>query len=106
MESHENHSAIDYARRAIALAESWTNHLILSTASNVLGTARLIIGDDSGWADLERSLQLALANGFQEQAARAYNNLSAMCVSRRQYGKAARFLSAGLRTARSATWIS
>ena len=96
MESHENHSAIDFAHRAIALAVAWTDHLILSNASNVLGTARLIIGDDSGWADLELSLQLSLANGYQEQAARAYNNLSAMAVSRRQYDKAARYLSAGL----------
>ena len=70
--------------------------MILSAASSVLGTARLIIGDDSGWADLERSLQLALANGFQEQVASAYTDLSAMAVSRRQYNEAARFLSAGL----------
>ena len=96
MESHENHSAIDFAHRAISLAAAWTDHLILSNASNVLGTARLIIGDDSGWADLERSLQLALANGYQEQAARAYANLSAMAVSRRRYDEAARYLSAGL----------
>jgi DNA-binding CsgD family transcriptional regulator len=96
MESHENDSAIEFAHRAIALAETWTDHLILSTASSVLGTARLIIGDDSGWADLERSLQLALANGFQEQAAGAYTDLSAMAVSRRRYNEAARFLSAGL----------
>jgi DNA-binding CsgD family transcriptional regulator/tetratricopeptide (TPR) repeat protein len=96
MESHENDSAIEFAHRAIALAETWTDHLILSSASSVLGTARLIIGDDSGWADLERSLQLALANGFQEQAASAYTDLSAMAVSRRRYNEAARFLSAGL----------
>jgi DNA-binding CsgD family transcriptional regulator len=96
MESHENESAIEFAHRAIALAETWTDPLILSTASSVLGTARLIIGDDSGWADLERSLQLALAHGFQEQAASAYTDLSAMAVSRRQYDQAARFLNAGL----------
>ncbi|MHB8723048.1 MAG: helix-turn-helix transcriptional regulator [Steroidobacteraceae bacterium] len=96
MESHENDSAIEFAHRAIALAETWTDHLILSTASSVLGTARLIIGNDSGWADLERSLQLALANGLQEQAASAYTDLSAMAVSRRQYNEAARFFSAGL----------
>jgi DNA-binding CsgD family transcriptional regulator len=96
MESHENDSAIEFAHRAIALAETWKDHLILSIASSVLGTARLIIGDDAGWADLERSLQLALANGFQEQAACAYTDLSAMAVSRRQYDEAARFLSAGL----------
>ena len=32
MESHENDSAIDFSQRAIALAETWANHLILSTA--------------------------------------------------------------------------
>jgi DNA-binding CsgD family transcriptional regulator len=96
MESHKNHSAIEFAHRAIALAETWTDHLIPSTALGILGTARLIIGNDSGWADLERSLQLALANGFQEQAAAAYTNLSAMAVSRRKYNEAAGFLSAGL----------
>jgi DNA-binding CsgD family transcriptional regulator/tetratricopeptide (TPR) repeat protein len=96
MESHENESAIEFARRAIVLAEIWTDNLIVSMASSVLGTARLILGDDSGWADLERSLRLALANGFQEQAARAYTNLSAMAVSRRRYHEAARYLSSGI----------
>jgi DNA-binding CsgD family transcriptional regulator/tetratricopeptide (TPR) repeat protein len=96
MESHDNHSAIEFAHRAIVLAEVWTDHRTLSMASSVLGTARLIIGDDSGWADLERSLQLALAHGLQEQAASAYTNLSAMAVSRRQYSEAARFLSSGI----------
>src|SRR5581483_4877895 len=96
MESHDNDSAISFARRAIALAQPWSDHLILSDALNVLGTARLIVGDDSGWADLERSLQLALADGFHEHAARAYTDLSAMAVSRRRYEEAARYLSAGL----------
>jgi len=96
MESHENDSAIEFAQRAIALAETWEDNQILSSASSALGTARLIIGDDSGWADLERSLQLGLAHGLQEQAAGAYTDLSAMAVSRRQYGQAARYLSAGL----------
>jgi DNA-binding CsgD family transcriptional regulator/tetratricopeptide (TPR) repeat protein len=96
MESHENRSAIEFAQRAIAFAEAQMDNLILSTAFNVLGLARLIIGDDLGWADIERALQLALVNGFQEQAARGYNNMSAMAVSRRQYDKAARLLRAGL----------
>jgi DNA-binding CsgD family transcriptional regulator/tetratricopeptide (TPR) repeat protein len=96
MESHDNQSAIEFAHRAIVLAEIWTDHRTLSTASNVLGLARLIIGDDCGWADLERSLRLALAHGLQEQAACAYTNLSAMAVSRRRYSEAARFLSSGI----------
>jgi DNA-binding CsgD family transcriptional regulator/tetratricopeptide (TPR) repeat protein len=96
MESHDNESAIEFAQRAITLAEIGTDNLIVSAASSVLGTARLIIGDDLGWADLERCLRLALAHGFQEQAASAYTNLSAMAVSRRRYCEAAGYLSAGI----------
>jgi DNA-binding CsgD family transcriptional regulator len=57
---------------------------------------RLIGGDTAGWADLDRSLQLALAGGFQDRVAWTYTNLSAMAVSRRQYEQASRYLSAGL----------
>jgi DNA-binding CsgD family transcriptional regulator/tetratricopeptide (TPR) repeat protein len=96
MEAHQADSSIDWARRAIALAESWANDEILSHALDTLGTMRLIVGDVSGWADLDRSLQLALAGGFQEQVARAYTNLSAMAVSRRQYDQASGYLCAGL----------
>jgi hypothetical protein len=49
---------------------------ILSHALNTLGTVRLIGGDASGWADLDRSLQLALTGGFQEQVVGAYTNLA------------------------------
>jgi len=96
MEAHEASSAIDWAQRAIALAEPWGNADILSHALKTLGTVRLIEGDTKGWADLERSLQLAHAGGSQEQVADAYANLGAMAVSRRQYAQASRYLSAGL----------
>jgi DNA-binding CsgD family transcriptional regulator len=96
MESHENGSAIEFAQRAIVLAQAWADNLILTDALSVLGTARLILGDSAGWADLERGLQLALAGGLQEQVASAYTDLSAMAVSRRQYDQAARYLGAGL----------
>jgi DNA-binding CsgD family transcriptional regulator len=96
MESHQNDSAIAYAQRAIVLAEACSNDRIISESLNALGTARLIVGDDSGWPDLERSLRLALSGGFHQQVASAYTALSAMAVSRRQYGRAASYLSAGL----------
>jgi DNA-binding CsgD family transcriptional regulator/tetratricopeptide (TPR) repeat protein len=96
MEAHEAESAIDLAQHAIALAESWRNDEILSDALNTLGIVRLIAGDVSGWADLERSLQLALAGGLQEHVANAYTNLAAMAVSRREYDRARRYLSDGL----------
>jgi DNA-binding CsgD family transcriptional regulator/tetratricopeptide (TPR) repeat protein len=97
MEAHEADSAIDWAQRAIALAEPVANTEILSHALNTLGTVRLIGGDVSGWLDLERSLQLALTGGFQEQTVGAYTDLAAMAVSHRQYDKASRYLCAGLR---------
>jgi len=96
MEAHEIDSAIGWAQRAIALAEPWANHEILSDALNTLGTVRLIAGDTSGWTDLDRSLQLALTGGFQSQIARAYTNLCAMAVSRREYGPASGYLRQGL----------
>jgi DNA-binding CsgD family transcriptional regulator/tetratricopeptide (TPR) repeat protein len=96
MEGHEAASAIDWAQRAIALAERWANTRIVSHALNTLGTVRLIGGDASGWADLERCLQLALAGGFQDEAVGAYTDLAAMAVSHRQYDQASRYLSAGL----------
>jgi DNA-binding CsgD family transcriptional regulator/tetratricopeptide (TPR) repeat protein len=96
MEAHETDSAISWAQRTIALVEPWANHEILTDALNTLGTVRLIAGDTSGWADLDRSLQLALTGGFQGPIARAYTNLCAMAVSRRQYGPASGYLRQGL----------
>jgi DNA-binding CsgD family transcriptional regulator/tetratricopeptide (TPR) repeat protein len=96
LESHGIDSAIDWSQRAIRLAKAWANDEILSYALNNLGTVRLMAGNTAGWDDLERSLQLALTGGFQEQVARGYMSLSAMAVSRRQYDQASRYLSMGL----------
>jgi DNA-binding CsgD family transcriptional regulator len=88
--------AIEWAQRTIALAQPWGNEEILSHALNNLGTARLHADDESGWTDLERSLQIALANGLHEHAARAYTNLAATAVSRRVYDRATAYLERGL----------
>jgi DNA-binding CsgD family transcriptional regulator/tetratricopeptide (TPR) repeat protein len=96
MEAHELDSAIDWAQRAIALAETRNNTGILSQALNTLGTVRLIGGDSSGWPDLERSLHLALADLLPERVAGCYTNLSAMAVSVRRYEQAAHYLNLGL----------
>jgi len=96
LESHELESAISWAQRAIALAQPCAANEILCDALGALGITRLIAGDASGWADLERGLRLALDGALQEQVASAYNDLSAMAVSWRQYDKASRWLSVGL----------
>jgi DNA-binding CsgD family transcriptional regulator/tetratricopeptide (TPR) repeat protein len=96
MECHEIESGISWAQRAIALAEPCAEKEILCDALGNLGTIRLIAGDASGWADLERALRIALDGNLQEQVASAYTDLSAMAVSWRQYDKASRWFSEGL----------
>ena len=89
-------AAVLWAERTLQLAEPAGYDEICCHALNNLGTARLIAGIDAGWDDLNRSLTLALAQGFQEHAARAYTNLAAMAVQRKQYNAASRYLSEGL----------
>jgi DNA-binding CsgD family transcriptional regulator/tetratricopeptide (TPR) repeat protein len=96
METHEADSAIDWALRAIALAEPWGHADILSQALGSLGIVRVIGGDTSGWPDLERGLQLGLAHGLSERVAGAYTNLGAMAVSLRQYEQASVYMSKGM----------
>ena len=96
MESHELESAIDWAQRAIALAEPRAEKEVLCDALGALGVTRLIAGDPAGWADLERGLRLALDGDLQEQVASVYTDLAAMAVSCRQYDKASSCLSEGL----------
>ncbi|HEY2276640.1 MAG TPA: AAA family ATPase, partial [Steroidobacteraceae bacterium] len=96
MEAHQADLAIESSQRAMALAEPLGNTEVLCDALNTLGTMRLIVGDTAGWADLNRTLQLSLAEGLQEQVASAYTDLAAMAVSRRQYEQAAAYMQAGL----------
>lgn len=96
MEEHDAERAIDWAKRALALAQAASAQRIMAYAWNTLGTMRLIVGDPTGWEDLNRSLQLALTEGLEAEATGAYTNLLAMAVSRRQYEQAAAYLRAGV----------
>jgi DNA-binding CsgD family transcriptional regulator/tetratricopeptide (TPR) repeat protein len=96
MEVHEADSAIAWAQRAIELAKSCGSEAILIHALNRLGTIRLLSGHSTAGFDLERTLELALAGHDQAEVARAYMNLGAMTVSRRDYPRASRYLGAGL----------
>jgi DNA-binding CsgD family transcriptional regulator/tetratricopeptide (TPR) repeat protein len=96
MEAHEADSAVEWAERAIALAEPWAHPGILSHAYNIRGTVRLIGGDTSGWADLDRSMQFALDGGIAERIAGCRTNMAAMAVSGRRYEQAAGYLHQGM----------
>jgi DNA-binding CsgD family transcriptional regulator/tetratricopeptide (TPR) repeat protein len=59
---------------------------------NNVGTAEYHGGNDEGRVKLEESLHLALANNFQEHAARAFTNLAATALRSRNYKLAMRYL--------------
>jgi DNA-binding CsgD family transcriptional regulator len=68
--------AIEWGRRALELAGEPDALEIRIHALNNIGAARLDAGEAAGRADLEQSLALSLAGGFEEHAARAYTNLA------------------------------
>ena len=82
--------------RAIELAERLQDAETLSYALNNLGTARLEDSDEEGWVQLERSLRVALEQGYEEHVARAYTNLAANTVARRAYARATDYLQKGM----------
>jgi DNA-binding CsgD family transcriptional regulator len=78
---HDYHDrTLIWGRKAIALATTLGNVEVLSHAFNNVGTAKAMYRDRGGYHDLERSLALALENGLEEHAARAYTNLGSTGV--------------------------
>jgi DNA-binding CsgD family transcriptional regulator len=97
MLSSEYHEAVEWANRAIGLAEQNSDSETLAHALNNLGTALSARNPQAGLPHLERSLDIALENGFQEHVARAYTNLASNTVSNKLYDQAARYLDDGIR---------
>jgi DNA-binding CsgD family transcriptional regulator/tetratricopeptide (TPR) repeat protein len=88
--------ALEWGRKAIDLATALNDKETLSHALNNVGTAKVARLDSSGLADLDRSLRLALSEGYQEHAARAYCNLASTGVRVRDFARANRYFEAGL----------
>ena len=64
--------ALDFGRRALALAREAGDRATQAHALGVIGSALLGSDDRSGYESLEQSLALALEHKLEEQAARAY----------------------------------
>jgi DNA-binding CsgD family transcriptional regulator len=96
MLARDSDDAVVWGERAIALAERLEEDEILVHALNNVGTARYQAGDAEGRAALERSLDLALAGGLEEHAARAYTNLGAQAVEEREYARGDHYLGRGI----------
>ena len=68
---------------------------------NTVGSARLLSGDDRGWAQLVTSLARAEGRGWGADIARAHCNLASVAVETYQLAAADRFFARGLDVARS-----
>jgi DNA-binding CsgD family transcriptional regulator/tetratricopeptide (TPR) repeat protein len=88
--------AVHWGERAIALARQLGQAEILCHALNNVGTAEMFAGRAGGQARLEQSLALALDNGFHEQAARVYTNVSEHAVVFKDYARAEHWLAEGI----------
>lgn len=91
-----NASAIEWGERAMNLARRTGSNEVLAHAMNNVGAARSRQIGDSGWQELEQSLQLSLSGAMPENAARAYCNLFTTAIDQRDYVTATPFGEAGL----------
>ena len=83
-----------WGSRALALAEELGEREIVITILNTLGVLEAIA--EKGTEKLERSLELALDHGTDEQVARVYGALVFEAVRHRRWAAAERWLAEGL----------
>jgi DNA-binding CsgD family transcriptional regulator len=91
-----DHEAVDFGRRALALAREVGDHAAESQALGNIGQALLGAGDLSGYEPLERSLALALEHKLEEPAARAYRGLLFYSVLIHDFARAERLFREGI----------
>jgi len=96
MLADENQQAVLWGSRAIELAEKLGATETLVHALNNVGSAELLVRNEQGRIKLEESLRLALANNFQDHAARAFTNLASLTVRDRKSRLAMRYLEDGI----------
>jgi len=88
--------ALDFGRRALAVARECADpaaewHALCSVGSTLLG-----VGDLSGYEPLERSLALALEHEFEGLAARSYRCLLFYAIAIQDFPRAARLFEEGV----------
>ena len=88
-------AAVGLTRRAEAIVESLGAPEVLSEALNTRGIALACLGAD--WTGpMERALDIALAEGLQEQAGRAFANLHALYCSELRFSEAEPYFTGGV----------
>jgi DNA-binding CsgD family transcriptional regulator len=92
----ENQAAVEWAERAIALAEEAGEQEVIVHALNNLGTALEAEGEPRGRSHLERSLRLALELGLEEHVARGLMNLTSGAIGNFEFAAANRYVNDGI----------
>jgi len=94
----KNEECLYWGNQAINMAKQLNNQEILSHALNNTGSVQFMNGSslEPGKSLLEESLQLALANGYHEHAARAYTNLISVSILIKEYDLARKYMEEGL----------
>jgi tetratricopeptide (TPR) repeat protein len=72
----QNERAIEAGRRALAVSQELGLSELVADSLNNIGSARTGIGDDGGFADLERSIALAEELNLADGVPRGYQNLA------------------------------
>ena len=88
--------ALPLGAKALDLAAALEDRETEIHALSTIGTAKVDVSDFSGIADLERSLALSLAGGFEEHAARAFSNLAYAAVLVPDHDAAQEYLDRGI----------
>jgi DNA-binding CsgD family transcriptional regulator/tetratricopeptide (TPR) repeat protein len=96
MLTEDYEEAVQWGNRALDLAERFGFREVLVHALNSVGTAKFYKREPQGAAELERSLELALAHEMHDHAARAYSNIICDALTVRDYPLAEARLAEGL----------
>jgi DNA-binding CsgD family transcriptional regulator/tetratricopeptide (TPR) repeat protein len=88
--------AVKWGQEALTLAEPLKEVETCAHALNTVGSALLFRGNPEGEELLRKSLGISLENGFDEQAARVYTNLSECLIEMRALERAEDLIDAGI----------
>ncbi len=92
----ERDQTIEYGEKAVELAKKIKDDEILCHALNNIGSV-LYQRDGVSSRYLYDSLDIALKNGFHEHVARAYTNISSICITHKNYQVGIAYLEKGLK---------
>jgi DNA-binding CsgD family transcriptional regulator/tetratricopeptide (TPR) repeat protein len=92
MTSDRTQEAIEFAERALELAERFGEQEVRAHALNNIGSSLLIVGDEEGKTKLEQSLAISLEHNLQRHAGRAYANLVSGTIRQHRFAVAKRYI--------------